>query len=170
MLQGLRYTIYVLLVPTSPNFQSVLLRSLIFQIIEVLVSPWATMVNSEFLKKKMQKIVISKFKRKSETQFCEDQWEERSGGFKSFGCNLQEEQRFEFLAPIGSHVNQNKSPQIVKISIFKISKVPNVVLCGPLGRKLRMSLTTFGCDLYGTPFEILTPTGSHVSENEKKYS
>ncbi len=50
------------------------------------------------------------------------------------------------FTPIGFHVNE-KEKKYIKISIFKISKIPIAVLSGPLGKKIRKSLKTSGCDL-----------------------
>ncbi len=49
----------------------------------------------------------------------------------------------KFSLPLDPRLRKMKK-KIVKISIFKISKIPNVVLCGPLGRKFRKA---FRCNL-----------------------
>ncbi len=63
------------------------LRSLVFQIIEVF--DFSIGYNGEFaiFEKKSLKIRNSKFQ-KSQTYVCEDHWEENSGRFKTFGCDL----------------------------------------------------------------------------------
>ena len=63
----------------------------------------------------------------------------------------------------------NFREKIVKNRKHKMSNIPKVVLWGPLRRKFRKSLKTFGYHLHEEyNFEIFTATASHVNEKEKK--
>ncbi len=56
-----------------------------------------------------------------------------------------------------------------KIKNSKFQKSKTVLLGGPLRRNFRKSLKGFKSDLREEyRFEVLTPIGSHVNENEKK--
>ncbi len=113
----------------SPRFA---LWSLIFQLIEFSVSPWGTMVNLTISEKivKNRKLKISN----NQTYFCEDHWEDNSEQvWKRLAAIWKESSVLKCSLPSGSRVKEN----IVKFSFFKISKIPNVVLGGPIWRKFR---------------------------------
>ena len=54
---------------------------------------------------------------------------------------MWEEQHFEIFAPVGSHFNENEKN--VKISIFKIPKISNVVLWGTTEKIIQEKFDTF---------------------------
>ncbi len=58
--------------------------------------------------------------------------------FETFGCDLQEEQRFKTFAPIVSQVNENKkNGKNQKMNAFFLNKIKNVRAYGPGLRKHR---------------------------------
>ena len=104
------------------------LRLLVFQIIEVF--DFSISYNGEFEifnKKKIVKNRNSKFQN-SQTYFCEDHPEENSGKVSKLLAVICRRNRvLKFSLPLDPMLTKTKKKKIVKISIFKISKIPNFV-------------------------------------------